>query len=104
QYQAHKAEKAREASAVYEKFAAAAAELGGELTEQDVAEAKRLADEVIAHDSSGLYADFATLYLAKLAAQQQDLATARTHLDKVISQGTNESVKELARLRLARVL
>lgn len=103
-YQNHGVEKASEASAVYEKLAVAMAESDSEISEEQAAKLKQLANDVIAHDSSGLYADFAALYLAKLAVQQQDYASAKGHLEKVSSRGANDSVKELARLRLARVL
>lgn len=103
QYQNHQVEKARETSAVYEKFAAAVTEFEGDLTDEQTAKAKQLALDVIAQDESSLYADFAQLYLAKVAVQQQDYVAAKTSLEKVIDQGSNESIKELARLRLARV-
>ena len=103
QYQSHRADAAREASVVYEKFAAAVTEFDSEPTGEQAAKVKQLANAVIAHDSSSLYADFAALYLAKLAVQNQDYAEAKTQLEKVSSQGANDSVKELARLRLARV-
>lgn len=103
-YQNHRVEKASEASAVYEKLAAAIAESEDEISDAQAAKLKQLANDVIAHDSSGLYADFAGLALAKVAVQQQDYATAKSHLEKVSSQGANDSIKELARLRLARVL
>ncbi len=103
-YQNHGVEKASEASAVYEKLAVAMAESDSEISEEQASKLKQLANEVIALDSSSLYADFAALYLAKLAVQQQDYASAKSHLEKVSSRGANDSVKELARLRLARVL
>jgi predicted negative regulator of RcsB-dependent stress response len=103
QYQKHQVETASEASVVYEKFAAAVTEFDSAPADELATRAKQLANEVIAHDSSNLYADFAALYLAKLAVQNQDYTEAKTQLEKVSSQGSNESVKELARLRLARV-
>lgn len=103
QYQKYRADTAREASVVYEKFAAAVTEFDSDPTEEQAARAKQLANDVIAHDSSNLYADFAALYLAKQAVQSQDYADAKAQLEKVSNQGSNESVKELARLRLARV-
>jgi predicted negative regulator of RcsB-dependent stress response len=103
QYQSYKVGQAQKASVIYDKFATAVAEFD-ESSEEDSAELKRLANDVLANNSSGLYADFATLYLAKLAVEQQDFASARTHLEKVANQGTNDAVKELAGLRLARVL
>jgi predicted negative regulator of RcsB-dependent stress response len=103
QYQNHRVESARKASVVYEKFAVAVTEFDADPTVEQAARATQLANEVISHDSSSLYADFAALYLAKVAVQSQDYAEAKTQLEKVSNQGTNESVKELASLRLARV-
>jgi predicted negative regulator of RcsB-dependent stress response len=102
-YKSHQVSSAAEAAAVYEKLASAMTDFEGDVSDEEVARMKQLASDVINHNSSGLYADFATLYLAKLAVQQQDYAAAKTHLEKVSRQGANESVKELARLRLARV-
>ena len=103
QYQKHQQEKAREISVIYEKFAKAVTETEGELSAEEAAKAKPVAEELIAQDETSLYADFARLFLAKLAVQQQDLAAAKATLEKVANQGANDSVKELARLRLARV-
>lgn len=103
QYQNYRADVAREASVVYEKFAAAVSEFDVDPTDEQAARAKQLANEVIAHDASTLYADFAALYLAKLAVQNQDYTEAKAQLEKVSKEGSNESVKDLARLRLARV-
>lgn len=102
-YQNHRVESASKASVVYEKFAAAVTEFEADPTEEQAARTKQLANDVIAHDASNLYADFAALYLAKLAVQNQDYAEAKNQLATVTKQGSNESVKELARLRLARV-
>lgn len=103
QYQKHVQNKASEASVVYEKFATAISEFEGDLTEEQAAETRQLAQAVIDEDESSLYADFAELYLAKLAVQQKDYASAKTNLEKVIKRGTNDSMRDLARLRLARV-
>ncbi|MCR6652263.1 MAG: tetratricopeptide repeat protein [Cellvibrionaceae bacterium] len=103
-YKSHQVKSSGESASVYEKLASAMTEFDDGASEEQTAKIKQLANDVIAHSSSGLYADFAALYLAKLAVQQQDYAAARTHLEKVSGQGANESVKELARLRLARVL
>lgn len=102
-YQNHLQESASEASVVYEKFATAVEGQSDELTAEAAAETQQLAREVIALDESSLYADFAELYLAKLAVQQKDYASAKTGLEKVFKRGTNDSMRDLARLRLARV-
>jgi predicted negative regulator of RcsB-dependent stress response len=103
QYKNYQVEKARELSEVYQKFATAVTEFEGELDEAQTARAKQLAEAVIAEDSSSLYADFAELYLAKLAVEQQDYTTAKSRLENVIKRASNDSIRDLARLRLARV-
>jgi predicted negative regulator of RcsB-dependent stress response len=103
QYQSYQQGKASEASVVYEKFATAVTAQEDELSAEQSAELKQLAQAVIAQDESSLYADFAELYLAKLAVQQKDYASAKTSLEKVFKRGTNDSMRDLARLRLARV-
>lgn len=103
QYQSYERNKASESSVVYEKFASAVSEQEAELSAEQAAKLKQLAQEVIELDGSSLYADFAELYLAKVAVQQKDYAAAKTSLEKVIERGTNDSMRDLARLRLARV-
>jgi predicted negative regulator of RcsB-dependent stress response len=50
------------------------------------------------------YADFAALHLAKLAVTKGDDATARSRLEWVLAHSKDEGIKQIARLRLARVL
>ena len=73
QYQAHQVRKASDASEVYEKFAAAVTEFEGDLTDEQAAKAKQLANDVIAHDESNLYADFAALYQTGVIARSVDV-------------------------------
>lgn len=103
QYRNHLENKASEASVVYEKFATAVTELEGEPNAEQIAKTRQLAQDVIAQDDTGLYADFAELYLASQAVQQKDYAAAKASLDKVIKRESNDSMRDLARLRLARV-
>ncbi len=50
------------------------------------------------------YADFAALHLAKLAVTKGDDATARSRLEWVLAHSKDEGIKQIARLRLERVL
>lgn len=103
-YQGHVETRGQEASVAYERFVAAVARFesseGREVTESALrAQAEALMDEY----SRSLYADFAALYLARLAVEQADLGQAQNLLEQVLNDGANDTVKELARLRLARV-
>jgi predicted negative regulator of RcsB-dependent stress response len=108
QYTAHKQTKAAEASEVYQKFVAGLTEFegaeSGEIKEENLAKTSQLAQDVVAKSGSGLYAEFAELYLAKAAVQKKDYSAAKTHLEKVMKTTGDESVRLLTRLRLARVL
>lgn len=103
-YQSHVETRAQEASADYQRFVNALERFedseGREVTESALrAQAEALMDE----HSRTMYADFAALYLARLAVEQDDLAQAQTLLERVTKDGVNDTVKDLARLRLARV-
>lgn len=103
-YQGHVETRGQEASIAYESFVAAVARFedseGGEVTESALrAQAETLMDEY----SRSMYADFAALYLARLAVEQADLGQAQNLLERVYKDGANDTVKDLARLRLARV-
>ncbi|MES9858761.1 MAG: tetratricopeptide repeat protein [Sedimenticola sp.] len=50
------------------------------------------------------YAAFAALDLAKLKVQQDDVAGAKVHLQWVLDNISDQSLKQLARIRLARLL
>lgn len=101
-YQDKKVERAKGHSAAFDKLVSTVNEQDGEISDEQLAKLQQLAGELAETDS--LYADFSELYLAKLAVQQDDLDRAQQHLQKVADKGANEAVKDLARLRLARVL
>lgn len=101
-YQDQKVEQAQARSAAFETLISTATEQGEDLSEQQLQQLQAVASELAQSDS--LYADFSELYLAKLAVEQDDLDKAAKHLQKVAAAGSNEAVKDLAGLRLARVL
>lgn len=102
-YQDAQVNKAREGSVLYEQFSAAVMTLdeGGDIGADSV---RSKAQAVIDHDNNSLYADFAKLYLAKLAVESQQYDQAQENLQRVVTGGANRSVQDLARLRLARVM
>lgn len=101
-YQEQKVEQAQARSVAFDKLISTATEQGEELSEQQLEQLQALAGELAEGDS--LYADFSELYLAKLAVKQDNLDKAEKHLRNVAATGSNEAVKDLAGLRLARVL
>lgn len=101
-YQDNKVERAQKRSVVFEKLVSTVTELDDDISEQERAQVQQIAEELTGTDT--LYADFAQLYLAKLAVEQGDLDQAQQHLQKVVDSGSNESVQDLARVRMARVM
>jgi predicted negative regulator of RcsB-dependent stress response len=96
-YNNHISLQAEAASTLYEQMLVASRNND---TENVGIYAKRITDE---YDSS-TYAIFATLMLAKLAAEAGDLEQAENHLRWVMDNSPNEGFEHIARLRLARVL
>ena len=102
QYQNSQVKKAQSHSIAFDQLVSSATQFNEELDEQQLSEIEQLANELT--DDNSLYADFAELYLAKVAVQKDDMAAAQKHLQIVADGGSNEAVKDLANLRLARVL
>lgn len=75
---------------------------GGELDEEQLANARELASEINAEHDGTLYAELALLLDARLAVQQGNLEGARTALENV-ADSSRRYVQSLAWLRLARV-
>jgi len=63
-----------------------------------------MGQHLIEEHASTTYAEFARLTLAKLKVEAGDLEAAKLRLEEEVKQGHDETLKELARLRLARVL
>ncbi len=63
-----------------------------------------MASQLVEQYPKTVYADFANLALAGLAANQQDYAKASQLLETVVRQGRDDGLKEIAKIRLARVL
>lgn len=66
--------------------------------------AKELINRLANEFSSSIYADYAHLYAARLAVEEDDLNTAASHLETALNTTKVESLGLIARLRLARVL
>lgn len=105
QYKDHQVTKAAEGSVIFQKFVALTTEIGQEKTSaEQEAQIQTLTEELNAHSNNDLYANYAQLYLAKLAVEKGDLDSAMTILGKITDESLDLSVKDLARLRHARLL
>jgi predicted negative regulator of RcsB-dependent stress response len=109
QYQDHIENKAQTGSALYDQLSQVAEQAqneaanGESLSPQATQEIDALAKKLTEQHGDSLYADFANLYLAKEAVDVKDYDKAKTLLKQISESAENDSVKHLARLRLARV-
>jgi predicted negative regulator of RcsB-dependent stress response len=94
---------AQEASSKYTELLTLVGEGAGDLSEQQRSTAKVIAQEIIDTDASNLYGNMAGLFLAQLAVHGGELDQAESHLQGVATNAANDSMKNLANLRLARV-
>lgn len=96
-WQAQQQAQHEEASLIFHRLSEAA------LIRQPL-EAQKLAERLIEGYGSTTYAEFARLSLAKFKVVSGDLEAAKLRLEEELRLGKNEALKDLARLRLARVL
>ncbi len=73
-------------------------------TKEQLATARHLAETLKNDFESSTYAQFAALFKAKLAVDENDLAQAETELKWVLEHKPADEIRALAGLRLARVL
>lgn len=71
---------------------------------EQLATARHLAETLKSDFESSTYAQFAALFKAKLAADENDLAQAETELKWVLAHKPSAEIRALTQLRLARVL
>ena len=103
-WQNHQQQQRDEASALYEDLLnTAVAEPGQTLTEEKIATAMNIADELKDKYGSGLYAVYGALFAAKLSVDQNDLDRAETELQWVINNHKDNEYALVARERLAQV-
>lgn len=96
-YKRHQQSVAEQASQVYEDLKAAA-------TANKADEAVALGDRLVKDFGNTPYATGAALRLAQLAVEQGKLDDAVTRLQWVTEHGKDDGLRDLAKLRLARVL
>lgn len=99
-WQKHQINQAQSASLVYQQLLVAALEGG----EADVAEVSRVAN-VLKKDFAGThYAQYGSLFMAKVAVESGRLDEAASEMRSVVDKPADKTLDELARQRLARVL
>lgn len=87
----------QKASAVYERLQTAAAN-------NDMQGMQMAADRLSHHYTNTPYAQLAALMLARQAVYQGQFAVAESKLKWIMRHGSNQSLRQVARIRLARVL
>ena len=92
------------ASIAYENLLHAARQLDAQNDNDTLATAQHLADSLKSDFANSAYAQFAALFNAKIAVQQNDLARAESELRWVLDHKPVQEIKATTQLRLARVL
>jgi predicted negative regulator of RcsB-dependent stress response len=104
-FRQHQADIAAEASKQYDKLGELIKPQDSKpLSADQKSQAKSLADGLIKEHKGSLYADLASLALAKIAVEDNDLAAATGALRRVVETSTDAPSVDIARLRLAKVL
>ena len=99
-WQKHQLNQAHNASTVYQQLLNAALEEGG----ADTAEVSRLGNLLQKEFSGSHYAQYGSLFVAKVAVESGRLDEAATELQAVLDKPADKTLEELARQRMARVL
>lgn len=99
-WQKHKTDRAYQASAVYQQLLMAALSEA----EPDVAEVSRLGQQLKKDFAGGHYAQYGSLFVAKVAVESGRLDEAAAELQSILDKPADKTLEELARQRLARVL
>lgn len=92
------------ASVEYQNLLQAIRVADNNASKESVATARHLADTLKDQYGATTYAQFAALFKARLAVQENDLAQAESELRWVLAQKPEIDLKALTQLRLARVL
>ena len=88
------------ASATYTRLV----ELSAQESSANNTEMQTLAEQLRTEYASTAYADFGTLFVARLAADNGDYAAAAAELEALVKEADSEAVKLVAQARLAAVL
>ncbi|MCH2339845.1 YfgM family protein [Pseudomonas sp. NPDC047963] len=99
-WQKHQLNQAQNSSTVYQQLLNAALEEGG----ADTAEVSRLGNLLQKEFAGSHYAQYGSLFVAKVAVESGRLDEAATELQAVLDKPADKTLEELARQRMARVL
>ncbi|MCQ4307607.1 tetratricopeptide repeat protein [Pseudomonas stutzeri] len=99
-WQKHQLNQAHNASAVYQQLLNAALNEGA----VDTAEVSRLGNLLQKEFAGTQYAQYGSLFVAKVAVESGRLDEAATELRSVLDKPADKTLEELARQRLARIL
>lgn len=99
-WQKHQLNQAQSASTVYQQLLNAALEEGG----ADTAEVSRLGNLLQKEFAGSHYAQYGSLFVAKVAVESGRLDEAAAELQAVLDKPADQTLEELARQRLARIL
>jgi len=99
-WQNHQVNKAQGASALYQQLLDASLNTGS----VDAAEVARLGTELKNNYGGTHYAQYGSLFMAKIAVEAGQLDDAASELRAVLDKPADKTIEELARQRLARVL
>ncbi len=104
QYQAHIESKAIEGSQQYRQFMTAVEKLQEDSSDSAKAKVEELGNSIVDKYNGSYYADFVRLYRAQQAVEAEDVAAAKSILEETLATTRDESMTELVKLRLARVI
>jgi predicted negative regulator of RcsB-dependent stress response len=99
-WQKHQLNQAQSASTIYQQLLNAALEEG----KADTAEVSRLGNLLQKEFAGSHYAQYGSLFVAKVAVESGRLDEAATELQAVLDKPADKALEELARQRLARIL
>ncbi|MCQ4319860.1 YfgM family protein [Stutzerimonas stutzeri] len=99
-WQKHQLNQAQSASTIYQQLLNAALEEGN----ADTAEVSRLGNLLQKEFAGSHYAQYGSLFVAKVAVESGRLDEAATELQAVLDKPADKTLEELARQRLARIL
>lgn len=99
-WQKHQLNQAQSASTIYQQLLNAALEEG----KADTAEISRLGNLLQKEFAGSHYAQYGSLFVAKVAVESGRLDEAATELQAVLDKPSDKTLEELARQRLARIL
>ncbi|MEH6470772.1 MAG: tetratricopeptide repeat protein [Halopseudomonas sp.] len=104
-WQDHERQTAEAASALYQSLVQQSqVQPGQQLSEESRKSAAYIANQLKADYDGSAYAQYASLWLVKQAAEQGLLDQAKTELEGLLSQKTDTTVAQIARLRMAQLL